>query len=146
MGQGDHSPPPPPNATAAATGPRPAHFTPLYKHNSWSPDIVRDEEWLRRKDRNHLRHNQSVTDEDIDELKACMELGFGFNESNDRLSRTLPALELYYAVNKRYKDTMLKSSSRTSSDSSSSLDSTDVIFGRGDDPRIMKTRLRQWAQ
>ncbi|XP_076934526.1 uncharacterized protein LOC143600854 [Bidens hawaiensis] len=116
----------------------PTRQQPLYKHNSWSPDIVRDEEWLRRK-QNHRRSNKSVTDEDIDELKACIELGFGFSESNDRLSNTLPALGLYYAVNKQYNDTVSKSPLVTSPDSSS-------LFARGDDPRIMKTRLRQWAQ
>ncbi|KAI3713055.1 hypothetical protein L1987_71625 [Smallanthus sonchifolius] len=157
MGQGDQflppPPPPPPHSAAAPTRPPPPLISPLYKHNSWSPDIVRDEEWLRRKDKHDLRHRRqknSVTDEDIDELKACIELGFGFSESDDRLSSTLPALGLYYAVNKRYNDSISKSPSMSSSvsdsDLSSSSDSTLAIFGRGDDPRIMKTRLRQWAQ
>ncbi|MFS8033312.1 hypothetical protein Hanom_Chr17g01568051 [Helianthus anomalus] len=145
-----------PGDQPTATRPPPPRLSPLYKHNSWSPDIVRDEEWLRRKDQHHLRHrlqHQSVTDEDIDELKACIELGFGFAESDDRLSSTLPALGLYYAVNKQYHDTIVKSPDLTSSSvsdsgsgSSSSLDNTHAIFGSGDDPRIMKTRLRQWAQ
>ncbi|KAK9053235.1 hypothetical protein SSX86_029867 [Deinandra increscens subsp. villosa] len=158
-------PPPPPSVSS------------LYKHNSWSPDILRDEEWLRRKDKHYLRHrrqNKSVTDEDIDELKACIELGFGFSESDDRLSHTLPALGLYYAVNKHYRDTISKSSSISSSSSSSSLPVSDsglsssskfvaynckyvivnsnlliydwFFVDEGDNPQIMKTRLKQWAQ
>lgn len=130
MGPGDQ-----PNSVAG----RP-HLSPLYKHNSWSPDILRDDEWLRRKDKHRLRlrrHNKSVTDEDIDELKACIELGFGFAESDDRLSTTLPALGLYYAVNKHYHDTVSKSSSLSSSSSSLSVsdsdssDNTHAIFAPG---------------
>ncbi|XP_059643428.1 uncharacterized protein LOC132285278 [Cornus florida] len=129
---------------------------PLYKQNSWSPDTYRDEAWLRRKG-NHgrrKRRSKSVTDEDLDELKACIELGFGFaspeNEMDKRLSDTLPALGLYYAVNKQYCDTVSKSSSFSStaseSDTSSPLGSPRTIFGPGDNPQMVKTRLRQWAQ
>ncbi|KVI02686.1 uncharacterized protein LOC112513468 [Cynara cardunculus var. scolymus] len=154
---------PPPHPLAAAPPPPPP--SPLYKHKSWSPDILRDEEWLKRKDKHYQRYrrrNKSVTDEDIDELKACIELGFGFDESNDRLSSTLPALGLYYTVNKQYHDTISKSSSMSSSSSSSvssyssSVSESDLfspsenpraaVFSRGDDPQTMKTRLRQWAQ
>ncbi|KAI3665711.1 hypothetical protein L6452_44341 [Arctium lappa] len=160
-GQGDRSMPPPHSVVAAVRPPPPS---PLYKHKSWSPDILRDEEWLKRKDihdhRRRRRRNKSVTDEDIDELKACIELGFGFDESNDRLSSTLPALGLYYTVNKQYHDTISKSSSMSSSSSvssySSSISESDLfspsesphaaVFSRGDDPQTMKTRLRQWAQ
>ncbi|KAD3640918.1 hypothetical protein R6Q59_033209 [Mikania micrantha] len=153
MGPGDQPTPPSHLVDAPTRRPEPP-VSSLYKHKSWSPDIVRDEEWLRRKDNHYLRHsrqNKSVTDEDIDELKACIELGFGFGESDDRLSDTLPALGLYYAVNKHYHDTISKSpssSSLTLSDSglSSSPDNTNAIFGSGDNPQMMKTRLRQWAQ
>lgn len=103
----------------------PPFSSPLYKQKSWSPDLHRDEEWMRRKGK-HLhrrrRKTKSVTDEDIDELKACIELGFGFDRSpelDDRLSTTLPALGFYYAVNKQYHDTISKSSSMSSSSSSS---------------------------
>ncbi|XP_071694251.1 uncharacterized protein [Rutidosis leptorrhynchoides] len=153
--------PPPPNSTTTnrqsrpPPPPPPAAAFPLYKHNSWSPDILRDEEWVKRKDKQlHRRKNKSVTDEDIDELKASIELGFGFNESNDRLTNTLPALGLYYAVNKNYNYTIYKSSSVSSSSSSlisdsdlsAQVDSPQAIFDRGDNPQTMKTRLRQWAQ
>lgn len=115
---------PPPHATAPPSS-MPPFSSPLYKQKSWSPDLHRDEEWMRRKG-NHLhrrrRKTKSVTDEDIDELKACIELGFGFDRSpelDDRLSTTLPALGFYYAVNKQYHDTISKSSSMSSSSSSS---------------------------
>lgn len=43
---------------------------------------------------------------DLDELKACMELGFDFNspEMDQRLSDTFPVNGLYYDVNKQYND------------------------------------------
>ncbi|KAG5241417.1 Polycomb group protein [Salix suchowensis] len=117
--------------------------SPLYKQHSWSPDIYRDEAWLKRKD--------------LDELKGCIELGFGFDspEVDPRLSDTFPALELYYAVNKNYFDhsaskpvvTATPSSSTASDcDSPSPLGSPHTIFGPGENPQTVKTRLRQWAQ
>jgi hypothetical protein len=61
----------------------------LQKQNSWSPDIERDEAWERR--RRGLMHRaqlssllsraQSVTDDDLDELRGCLDLGFGFEPS-----------------------------------------------------------------
>lgn len=123
--------PPPHPVVAAAVRPPPPAPSPLYKHKSWSPDILRDEEWLKRKDKHNHRHrrrNKSVTDEDIDELKACIELGFGFDESNDRLSTTFPALGFYYAVHKQYHDSISKSSSMSSSkSSSSSVSESDLV-------------------
>ncbi|CAN1346218.1 hypothetical protein LINPERPRIM_LOCUS40688 [Linum perenne] len=111
---------------------------PLYKQNSWSPDIHRDEVWLRRKKNSKNRRTKSVTDEDVDELKGCFELGFGFNspDVDQRLSDTLPALGLYHAVNKQYNESVSKSSSYTVSECDS----------RENDPQTVKTRLRQWAQ
>ncbi|CAN1346220.1 hypothetical protein LINPERPRIM_LOCUS40688 [Linum perenne] len=110
---------------------------PLYKQNSWSPDIHRDEVWLRRKKNSKNRRTKSVTDEDVDELKGCFELGFGFNspDVDQRLSDTLPALGLYHAVNKQYNESVSKSSSYTVS-----------VYAGENDPQTVKTRLRQWAQ
>ncbi|KAD7479407.1 hypothetical protein R6Q59_008236 [Mikania micrantha] len=153
---------PPPYTAAQPPSPS---TQPLYTQKSWSPDVHRDEQWMRRKGKHKNRRSKSVTDEDIDELKACIELGFGFEhspKSDDRLSDTLPALGFYHAVNKQYLDTVSKSSSMSSSSSSSSVSSYSysvsepelsspvssphAIFGRGDNPQTMKTRLRQWAQ
>ncbi|XP_076959293.1 uncharacterized protein LOC143635318 [Bidens hawaiensis] len=141
-------PPPPPSSSAT-----------LYKQKSWSPDLHREEEWTRRKGKHLLRRrrkSKSVTDEDIDELKACFDFGFGFDycspELDGRLSTTFPALGFYYAVNKQYHDTISKSSSVSSSsaysepDLSSASSSPHTIINRGDNPQTVKTRLRQWAQ
>ncbi|KAI3698865.1 hypothetical protein L2E82_42744 [Cichorium intybus] len=102
----------PPHA-AAPSPTMPPVPSPLYKQKSRSPDLHRDEEWMRRKGK-HLhrrrRKSKSVTDEDIDELKACIELGFGFDNSSHELD----------VVNKQYHDTISKSSSISSSSSSSS--------------------------
>ncbi|KAJ7944422.1 Protein of unknown function (DUF1685) [Quillaja saponaria] len=134
---------------------------PLYKQRSWSPDAYRDEAWLRRKGNSKNRRSKSVTDEDLDELKACIELGFGFDSSpevelDQRLSDTLPALGLYYAVNKNYNELLAPKSSITTTSSSPTPSECETpsplgsphttIFGRGDNPQTVKTRLRQWAQ
>ncbi|TQD84821.1 hypothetical protein C1H46_029599 [Malus baccata] len=135
---------------------------PLYKQRSWSPDAYRDEAWHRRKKingRSNLQRSKSVTEEDLDELKACIELGFGFDspESDQRLANTFPALGLYYAVNKSYCDSVSNKSTATPtslfSPTPSECDSVfspigspHTIFGPGDTPQTVKTRLRQWAQ
>lgn len=47
--------------------------------------------------------NDYLTDEDLNELKGSIELGFGFNEEQgQRLCNTLPALDLYFAVNRQF--------------------------------------------
>ncbi|XP_030450625.2 uncharacterized protein LOC115672812 [Syzygium oleosum] len=127
---------------------------PLHKQHSWSPDVLREEAWQRRKGSFKGRRRSSVTDDDLDELKGCIELGFGFNspDIDPKLSNTFPALELYHAVNKQYHKSLSRSSSVESSLSLSSLvsdndaESTSAIYDPGDDPETVKTRLRQWAQ
>lgn len=66
--------------------------------------------------------NRSLTDEDMEELRGCIDLGFGFSndEKDMELCNTLPALELCYAITKRYNDVV----GRTSSPSSSSSPTT----------------------
>ncbi|CAN0892819.1 hypothetical protein LINGRAHAP2_LOCUS17790 [Linum grandiflorum] len=45
---------------------------------------------------------EDLTDEDLKELKGCIELGFGFNEEKGQhLANTFPALDLYFAVNRQ---------------------------------------------
>ncbi|WCJ31129.1 hypothetical protein M5689_012641 [Euphorbia peplus] len=150
-------PPPPEYVPPFVNRKNPMKQSPLYKQHSWSPDILRDEAWLRRKGNCKNRRSKSVTDEDLDELKACIELGFGFDSPesmNKRLSDTLPALGLYHAVNKHYYDSVGKSVNVTTSspstasecDSPTPLGSPHTIFGPGDNPQTVKTRLRQWAQ
>ncbi|CAN4081550.1 unnamed protein product [Withania somnifera] len=122
----------------------------------------------RRKQGIHIPDN--LTDEDLNELKGCIELGFGFNEEEgQRLCSTLPALDLYFAVNRQNSTSPISSpgskgsllpSPASSSTSSTSLggrsssfgsprsDSSDArkFFRPGDDPQQVKTKLRHWAQ
>ncbi|RRT58832.1 hypothetical protein B296_00028237 [Ensete ventricosum] len=70
---------------------------------------------------------RSLTDEDLDELKGCIELGFGFSEEEGGhdLRHTLPALDLYFAVNRQISDPKLRSSpSPASTPTSTSYPST----------------------
>ncbi|KAK4416197.1 hypothetical protein Salat_2445200 [Sesamum alatum] len=147
---------PPPPRPPRPSFPPPHEASSLHKQNSWSPDSHRDEAWLRQKGRRN-RRSRSVTDEDLDELKACIELGFGFDsgEMDQRLSDTFPAYGLYYAVNKQYNDGASKTPPPPSSpfppspsecDTPSPLGSPHTIFDPGDNPQTMKTRLKQWAQ
>lgn len=93
---------------------------PLYKQRSWAPDAEREEAWLRRKGNHQIRRrrSQSVTDEDLQELKGSIELGFGFQadspELDPKLTDTLPALGFYCAVNKHYNDRLSRCSSSSS--------------------------------
>ncbi|XP_030523363.1 uncharacterized protein LOC115736000 [Rhodamnia argentea] len=138
----------------SAPPPRLGPQRPLHKQHSWSPDVLREEAWQRRKGSFKGRRRASVTDDDLDELKGCIELGFGFDspDVDPKLSDTFPALELYRAVNKRYHRSLSRSSSVESSLSLSSLvsdndaESSGSIYDPGDDPETVKTRLRQWAQ
>ncbi|KAG1334655.1 putative Sphingomyelin phosphodiesterase D [Cocos nucifera] len=104
---------------------------PLVKKRHRSRDSARDEAWLRRKSLRHGRLRgapvgRSVMDEDLDELRGCIDLGFGFafDSGNDgtttvaRLARTFPALDLYYAVHKQYHVSVVGSGSGSGSDSS----------------------------
>lgn len=106
----------------------PLSSTSLLKQHSWSPDLIREEAWSKRQDisrHRHRRRGKSLTDEDLDELKASFELGFGFGSpeiADPRLSDTLPALELYFAVQKSYNDAV----SNKSATSSSSLSDGDT--------------------
>ncbi|XP_031491755.1 uncharacterized protein LOC116258635 [Nymphaea colorata] len=120
---------------------------PLYKHRSWSNDSYREEAWLRRKGSmgGGPRRSKSVTDEDLDELRGCIDLGFRFDGQEDRsLSDTIPALDLYYAVNRQYADCVSKSSASDCSGSPGG--SPHNFFEPGDSPQLVKARLKQWAQ
>ncbi|KFK31933.1 hypothetical protein AALP_AA6G178000 [Arabis alpina] len=105
-----------------------------------------------------------LTDEDLRELKGSIELGFGFNEeAGQKLCNTLPALDLYFAVNRQLSPLPSPSSSRSSNGGDGSLSSTSAssssipcspktdsdslkILYPGDNPQQVKQRLRHWAQ
>ncbi|KAL2536811.1 hypothetical protein Fot_18202 [Forsythia ovata] len=97
--------------------------------------------------------------EDLSELKGCIELGFGFNEEQgQKLCNTLPALDLYFAVNRQFSMSPMESPNstesapplggRSTSFGSPRSDSADSwkICSPGDDPQHVKTKLRHWAQ
>ncbi|GAU12072.1 hypothetical protein TSUD_00380 [Trifolium subterraneum] len=75
-----------------------------------------------------LNRTKSLTDEDLDELKGCLDLGFGFNyDEIPELCNTLPALELCcYSM--------------------SEATTNWKISSPGDDPQDVKARLKYWAQ
>ncbi|CAI9769941.1 unnamed protein product [Fraxinus pennsylvanica] len=96
------------------------------------------------------RGKLSVTDDDLEELRGCFELGFNFDSSDldPKLSSAFPALGFYHAVNRQYSNSLSRSSSSSFSDcdSVSSVGSHSSIIDPDDDPAIVKTRLKQWAQ
>ena len=52
-----------------------------------------------------LKRTKSLTDDDLEELKGCVDLGFGFNyEEIPELCNTLPALELCYSMSHKFMD------------------------------------------
>ncbi|KAL0559563.1 hypothetical protein IC582_004178 [Cucumis melo] len=70
-------------------------------------ETPRDLAWEKRRrqmlrPRNGSTDRDDLTDEDWNELKGCIELGFAFNEEyGHKLCGTLPALDLYFAVNRQ---------------------------------------------
>ncbi|KAL3538872.1 hypothetical protein ACH5RR_002238 [Cinchona calisaya] len=149
--------------------PKPTASTkPLFKTKSWSLDIQREAAWLKQK-RDYRRmqrcrgsssRSKSFTDGDLDELRACFELGFGLDspdaELDPKLSSVFPALGFYHAhVNKQYNNSLSRSSSSmtvgsdsdtTSSTSTSGISPSCSLFHHGDDPEMKKVKLRQWAK
>lgn len=164
----------------------------LTKQRSWSSESSREEAWRRKKDQFVVEKGsvdgscknaadrscwpvhgvksrpraRSLTDEDLDELRGFIDLGFRFSyeEEHHELCNTLPALDLYYAVNRQYIGSKFRSLSFSSSSppsSSSPASATDRsscgspmsplcdtwrIASPGDNPQHVKTRLRHWAQ
>lgn len=65
-----------------------------------------------------------LTDGDLNELKGSIELGFGFNEEDGQtLCNTLPALDLYFAVNRQLSSCSTVSTPQSLGDRSSSFGS-----------------------
>ncbi|KAL1802713.1 hypothetical protein ACET3Z_031360 [Daucus carota] len=131
--------------------------------------------WERRRKQHRKKKSSdsndvgNVTDEDLKELKGCIELGFGFNEEegSQKLCSTLPALDLYFAVNRQFSMSPVQSPGRASCPalgaSSSSLPETRSssfispsprsgdsdpwkICSPGENPQQVKMKLRHWAQ
>ncbi|XP_076899214.1 uncharacterized protein LOC143553021 [Bidens hawaiensis] len=97
-----------------------------------------------------VENPDELSDEDLKELKGCIELGFVFTEEDggQSLANTLPALDHYFAVNRLASPTMSPrsmSSSRSKFAEFGSLSSKSLDEGR-ENPEQIKTKLRQWAQ
>ncbi|KAJ1385123.1 hypothetical protein SESBI_41908 [Sesbania bispinosa] len=101
--------------------------------------------------RNSINDSDDLTDEDLHELRGCIELGFGFNEEDGQtLCNTLPALDLYFAVNRQLSTSPVSTPDHSRASSFGSVSCTDPeswkICSPGDDPAHVKTKLRHWAQ
>ncbi|XP_002968414.2 uncharacterized protein LOC9631247 [Selaginella moellendorffii] len=81
---------------------------------------------------------RSLTDDDLEELRGCIDLGFRFDCEDPRLCETLPALEICHAL-RHFQE-------NGSEPSGSSSPVEWKIASPGDHPQVVKTRLRHWAQ
>ncbi|CAI0433907.1 unnamed protein product [Linum tenue] len=71
-----------------------------------------------------MESSEDLTDEDLNELKGCIELGFGFNEEKGQhLTNTFPALDLYFAVNRQLSPSPVSTPNRRSLERQQTLDS-----------------------
>ncbi|KAK8633233.1 hypothetical protein V6N13_014081 [Hibiscus sabdariffa] len=103
-----------------------------------------------------VTNGMGLTDEDLHELKGCIELGFGFEEEQgQKLCNTLPALDLYFAVNRQISPSPVSSphpsfapslACQLSSLGSSRSELDWRICKPGENPQQVKTKLRHWAQ
>ncbi|KAJ0258440.1 Uncharacterized protein HA466_0072270 [Hirschfeldia incana] len=98
-----------------------------------------------------LKRTKSLTDDDLEELKGCVDLGFGFNyEEIPELCNTLPALELCYSMSHKFMDQdhhhHHTSSSPEKIESPLSQIASWKISSPGDNPDDVKARLKFWAQ
>ncbi|TYG96457.1 hypothetical protein ES288_A11G352300v1 [Gossypium darwinii] len=98
---------------------------------------------------------KKLTDEDLHELKGSIELGFGFEEEQgQKLCQTLPALDLYFAVNRQVSSSPVSSphdGGPAFTPSCNEFESPRSVLdwkicNPGDNPQQVKTNLRHWAQ
>ncbi|XP_062228560.1 uncharacterized protein LOC133926568 isoform X2 [Phragmites australis] len=88
---------------------------------------------------------RSLTEEDLEELKGCLDLGFGFAYHEiPELCGTLPALELCYSMSRRFLDEQ-RAPGQEQEPETPPLPNW-RISGPGDDPELVKARLKYWAQ
>ncbi|KAM0038669.1 hypothetical protein Hdeb2414_s0013g00417581 [Helianthus debilis subsp. tardiflorus] len=105
------------------------------------------EGYVETSDEDELVRAKSLTDEDLDELKGCLDLGFGFSyDEIPELCNTLPALELCYSMSQKFLDDQQKSPVVDEPVSSSPPVANWKISSPGDRPEDVKARLKYWAQ
>ncbi|CAM8979448.1 unnamed protein product [Rhodiola kirilowii] len=122
----------------------------LRKNGSLQRDYKKKKQvFLEGYDEDDLTRTRSLTDEDLDELKGCVDLGFGFSyDEIPELCNTLPALELCYSMSHKYLDEQQKSpdASPEGGSSPSGPIANWKISSPGDHPEDVKARLKFWAQ
>ncbi|XP_052137092.1 uncharacterized protein LOC127755452 [Oryza glaberrima] len=94
---------------------------------------------------------RSLTDDDLEELKGCVDLGFGFSyDEIPELCGTLPALELCYSMSQRFLDEHHHSPEAEPAPVAPSSPAQPIanwkISSPGDSPDEVKARLKYWAQ
>ncbi|CAN6326160.1 unnamed protein product [Urochloa humidicola] len=93
--------------------------------------------------------SRSLTDDDLEELKGCADLGFGFSyDEIPELRGTLPALELCYSMSQRLLDDKHHHNQSASPDAAAATPPVTnwKISSPGDSPDEVKARLKYWAQ
>ncbi|KAJ9555446.1 hypothetical protein OSB04_010060 [Centaurea solstitialis] len=149
---------------------RPAFFKHNSFDNSWSKNNNNNSNSIGRKKKNQvflegyieasdeddLVRAKSLTDEDLDELKGCFDLGFGFSyDEIPELCNTLPALELCYSMSQKFLDEQQKSPEVVEEEELDEAASPAPapapianwkISSPGDHPEAVKARLKYWAQ
>ncbi|CAL0300441.1 unnamed protein product [Lupinus luteus] len=94
-----------------------------------------------------IGRTKSLSDEDLDELKGCLDLGFGFSyDEIPELCNTLPALELCYSMSHKEEPSSSPSTTSSSHHSFSNSIANWKISSPGDHPEDVKARLKFWAQ
>ncbi|XP_076943412.1 uncharacterized protein LOC143613642 [Bidens hawaiensis] len=105
------------------------------------------EGYVETSDEDELVRAKSLTDEDLEELKGCLDLGFGFSYHEiPELCNTLPALELCYSMSQKFLGEQQKSSESPSQPPTPPSKANWKISNPGDDPEDVKARLKFWAQ
>ncbi|WOL14334.1 hypothetical protein Cni_G23114 [Canna indica] len=91
---------------------------------------------------------KSLTDDDLEELKGCLDLGFGFSyDEIPELCNTLPALELCYSMSRTLEAGDGNAAAERSDAAVAALPVANwKISSPGDHPDEVKARLKFWAQ
>ncbi|XP_010475308.1 PREDICTED: uncharacterized protein LOC104754741 [Camelina sativa] len=98
-----------------------------------------------------LTRSKSLTDDDLEDLKGCLDLGFGFSyDEIPELCNTLPALELCYSMSQKFLDDKHRSPADDSPSPPPVTSPAPIanwkISSPGDNPDDVKARLKYWAQ
>nr|GEV47050.1 hypothetical protein [Tanacetum cinerariifolium] len=123
---------------------------PLKKHDSWSKTKKQKNDFfLEGYVEDDLVRSKSLTDEDLDELKGCFDLGFGGFSYDEipELCNTLPALELCYSMSQKFLEKSPENEEEVVvSPPTHGPIANWKISSPGDSPEEVKARLKYWAQ